>query len=544
MSDERSNFRSSNSSGYGNSGYEGQGQGRGGYDSPGNSSGPYVRPLQQQYSGGGRSGGRSGGEGHGRGEGRGRGVGRGRAEPLLPPEQKQLGTVANIKENFGFIQGGDFGRVFFHFSEVLGPEPLQQGDAVLFGLRDDPRTGKTAAVQIVVVAAEELRSVDVEPGRVVGNIMVAPKRGRRDADAQTGRVQVQLGGEGTEVLSFAANDMVPDSPGLYAGDIVELSVGFERISRRRRACQMAFLESTLPRLQGAAATIKDSFGFINTPDSSEQFFFHFSELPDELRGEGELRVGQEFEFSVMDSEQSRPQPTGGRGGGGGSNLPSAKCAVRLKPLQRGTLDWMESMPGVYVGEIAQVTQDKRRGASGRLACTARVLDESLPPSTEGTSVPAALAASVTDASALQTAPSELHGTMLSFSCSSVEAAVDAVPSNEVSRPAGMSADVRLSAAFSKSTESAETLKAQSLLLPGTYVVFRLQRERPSGQLRAIEVVALSEAEGVREDGVVESIKDGLGYIELVDREGRAFFHVSALPEGVPLSTARFTEVRQ
>lgn len=562
----------------------GGGSGQGGYEDRGEGGG------RQQY-GGGRGGGGGGG-----GRGRGGYGGRGQGVPLLPPEQKHLGSVTHIKDTFGFIQSGECGRVFFHFSESLSTPPLQPGDTVLFGIKEEPRTGKTCAIQVVRVSAEEMRAVDLEPHRIIGNVVAAPRRARRDADTATGRVQVQFvgadGQEGTEILSFAANDMAEGSAIVYAGDIVELSVGVERVSRRRRACSVAFLESTLPKLRGETATLKDSFGFISTPESAEKYFFHFSELPPELRADGALHLGQEFEFHVIEGEAQRPGgqaggAAGGRGGGGGAGAGGgqvARCAVRLKALPRGTVEWTQPVPGLFFGEVQHVAADRRRGALlGKVVCTGRVAQQAVdaaiaaaPPadadadaderaSAHGARAIAALAASVPDASAVPLASAssgaaaaigeaggaggeaaapahgegaaelDFAGQVLSFEQrAAVEVAVEAVASTAAGVSDVRVGDAAAAASASPAAEAGgEAGGAAARLVAGSRALFLLVRERPTGALRAVCVRALAEPAAPREDGVVEQLGEAGGVVECAGRAARALFFPQAFMAAPP-----------
>eukprot|EP00965_Chrysotila_dentata_P141882 4690082-Pleurochrysis_carterae.AAC.2 len=73
----------------------------------------------------------------------------------------QYGTIANLKEGFGFIQpmhmsGESIGEplgdhVFFHFSSLASRDPPRRGDEVSFESDIDQRTGRQAARKVDVV---------------------------------------------------------------------------------------------------------------------------------------------------------------------------------------------------------------------------------------------------------------------------------------------------------------------------------------------------------------------------------------------------------
>ena len=65
----------------------------------------------------------------------------------------QWGFIANLKDNFGFIETlGGKDNLFFHFNAVVGRDRPQLRDEVRFDVEIDRRSGREAASRVFLLA--------------------------------------------------------------------------------------------------------------------------------------------------------------------------------------------------------------------------------------------------------------------------------------------------------------------------------------------------------------------------------------------------------
>lgn len=420
------------------------------------------------------------------------------------PREAHFGTVVNLKDSYGFINAYDSSHLFFHFSQILpAGDHVEPGDAVRFCVRDDPRTGRQCATSVEKVSQEELRALDVDEERLVGNVVVAPHRRRHGGD-MSGLVEVKLERPDglTESLPFGEGDMDASSSvvHLHRGDIVEFSLGVARMTRKRQACRVVYLETTLPRLQGVIYTVKESFGFIVSPETTDQFFFHFSELAPELDPNGEeTLVQRDVSFNVVDKEE---QPAAR----GRDRAHVALCAARVQPLPRGVVVWAEPLAGRFVGKVTQAHVPRKGDRSwgfeppapaGRLVCAGIAQDQG-----QGASAPAPAGAA---------APAEAQVV-------------------EVEVHEGRAFRYVRESPFGGGTADEG---APNPLRPGTEVYFSLCRHRPSGSVLAYDVEETHRGPPlVEERGVISVLKGKFGFVQCQSVDARAFFNMAHIDPDV------------
>ena len=307
-----------------------------------------------------------------------------------------VGRVSALKEGFGFIDPDELAspRIFFHFRDVRDNKQPRVGDEVRYVVELDRRSGREAAMRVDILPPGTLPKPPPPPEMVLQGVV---KRAGRDGQIEQGAPVAAEGGSGSgaaasdgeqrpptprgTVYHYSASEAPNDGPPLQEGDLVEFSVvlgdrgggggeddrgggkgkGGKGGRSGRQALKLKLLKAGggLPRFQGAVSSLKEHFGFLRQADGPGEVFFHFSELPRELRdanGGGGGKGGSQADRQA--------EGGGGEGGGGlrvgdeiefckGKDARSGKeSATRLARLPPGTVHFEVVLPQRFEGTVA------------------------------------------------------------------------------------------------------------------------------------------------------------------------------------------------
>lgn len=223
----------------------------------------------------------------------------------LNSEQREQGYVATLRDGYGFIRCVDReGRMFFHFSEVLGEDKhLLVSDELEFTVVQDPNssnnTNREVAVRIqkltrgsITVSRDQVEKttgyIDKEPPAYQ-----SPMKNGRDPDG--GSIVFDVNGN-KHSIPFQCRDLSEPRYAPKYGDKVEFQISENKKTASRSAANVKLLHrSSSVRYQGFVATIKEAFGFIETADHDKEVFFHFSAFDGEP---GDLDLGDEVEYAL------------------------------------------------------------------------------------------------------------------------------------------------------------------------------------------------------------------------------------------------------
>jgi cold shock CspA family protein len=247
-------------------------------------------------------------------------------------ENREKGIVAAIKEGFGFITCADRDqRMFFHFSEFMKPDvEVKVGDELEFTVVQDPTSAsRQIAIRIVFLPKGSVSFETTLPQRIIGSVEkeAISKQQGKNKEPSPGIIMYDV--NGTKQTIPYTNKAFQGSVPKY-GDKVEFQICESRRNNTKTAVNVKVLSRTpVIRQQGFIATLKDSFGFIETADHDREIFFHFSAFEGDPN---ELDVGEEVEFSL-------------------SKKTSKVSAERLKLLPKGTVAPETILPDVFDGRI-------------------------------------------------------------------------------------------------------------------------------------------------------------------------------------------------
>ena len=249
----------------------------------------------------------------------------------------EAGTIATLKDNFGFIEplreGGTAppgeDNIFFHFSTWCGRDAPRVGDEVSYSIQPDRRTGRDAATRVTPLPPGTLPTPPPPVSIAARAVVQRELRGGRGGDGYGGRLAILPNGVDTvmaigdtasggatrqvEVIPFDARDCERGTQ-FNVGDLVECmltSAPPAGASQQRSASRIRLLErgGGLPREQGVVISLKDNFGFIRPEASVGEVFFHFSEAPRRhdsvAMGEPSLVVGDEVSFVRTTDQRSQ-----------------------------------------------------------------------------------------------------------------------------------------------------------------------------------------------------------------------------------------------
>eukprot|EP00730_Choanoeca_flexa_P018848 TRINITY_DN9187_c0_g1_i1.p1 TRINITY_DN9187_c0_g1~~TRINITY_DN9187_c0_g1_i1.p1 ORF type:complete len:933 (+),score=225.17 TRINITY_DN9187_c0_g1_i1:46-2799(+) len=323
---------------------------------------------------------------------------------------------------------------------------LEVGDVVQCRVAKARRSGKLAAVavrkcetedeQVLAVAARasESRYVGVVEAVTFPDAGVrrggrSPRGGRTEGPSTAIKVigrQLPTGvmnehiRERGQVVVHADNGRGARTPRMFPGD--EVAFGLEKDSRARSprvksVKLVTAIDDTAQRQTGKVSSLKDKYGFIETPNAREERFFHYSELdvPD-----NQLEIGMWMSYVTAKD-------------GDGKTI-----ACRLHQVDSADVNVVEVLePGLYVGEVKRVTGSVDH-PRGRL----KVLEV---PAVEAAPVEPAVV--FADGQPEGTTTSEATATATEVNAEAVSDAVDATPSmssvvaaaNAATEPAATSA---------------------------------------------------------------------------------------------------------
>lgn len=256
---------------------------------------------------------------------------------------KYQGVVCSMKESFGFIERADVVKeIFFHFSEAKIKEELRLGDDVEFIIQT--RNGKEVACNITRLPTGTVIFEDLKPEIMRGQVLKPLDRGtnlRHQTDALPGRIRYRAPDHSEVEISFGDKDQRGDFT-LRHGDWVEFKIATDRRDQLNRATNISLLDESFvvsgeKREQGVIASVKDGFGFLKCAERDPRLFFHFNEVLDVER---EIRVGEEYEFTVIQDQSSTY-----------SN--NRQSAIRMKPLPAGTVQFETRIESNLTGSVTK-----------------------------------------------------------------------------------------------------------------------------------------------------------------------------------------------
>uniref|UniRef100_A0A8C4QDJ2 Cold shock domain containing E1, RNA-binding n=1 Tax=Eptatretus burgeri TaxID=7764 RepID=A0A8C4QDJ2_EPTBU len=314
------------------------------------------------------------------------GLQRATAIELLPAsfansqEKREMGVVAALRDGFGFIKCVEREpRMFFHFSEVLdGANSLHISDEVEFTIAPVPKHSspirethlenptfmerdakyqdallpqRNHAIRIVRLPRGSVVFSTVLESRCVGIVEQeavgpsgwnsaqggsSPGRGK-EKDSELGIILFDEDDE-QKSITFHLKDIesriIPK-----CGDKVEFSLVEMKRSGQRSAVGVRVLgreavgrRSSGGRQMGFIATLKDTFGFIENAQHTQEIFFHYSEFSGDVSA---LELGDAVEFSLG-------KPKG--------NKISAERVAFMNPA---SVPHDEVAPTIYLGRVVR-----------------------------------------------------------------------------------------------------------------------------------------------------------------------------------------------
>ncbi|CAH0547495.1 unnamed protein product [Brassicogethes aeneus] len=259
---------------------------------------------------------------------------------LVSGEKREQGTVASVKEGFGFLKCVEREpRLFFHFNEILDVDrEVQVGDEFEFTVVQDQTTMFTNNRQSAI------RMKWLEPGTVQFEIRIendlsgvvtkeiAPNWSTRSPSktsqsggepaVESGIITYQIYGTKKTIPYYSKDCDIKHYP--RTGDKVEFNINQVKRNKELIATEVQITQScalqtngvknsngngnsaaaaagsgSTPRnaqiYQGFIAALKDGFGFIETIQHDKEVFFHFSNFEGDSNT---LELGQEVEYNV------------------------------------------------------------------------------------------------------------------------------------------------------------------------------------------------------------------------------------------------------
>lgn len=249
-------------------------------------------------------------------------------------ENREKGIVAAVKEGFGFITCSDRDqRMFFHFSELMrNNADVKVGDELEFTVVQDPTSpSRQIAIRIVILPKGSVSFETTLPQRIIGSVekeSISKQQGK-PKEPSPGIIMYDV--NGTKQTIPYTNKAFQGTVPKY-GDKVEFQICESRRNNTKTAVNVKVLSrAPVMKQQGFIATLKDSFGFIETAEHDREIFFHFSAFEGDPT---ELDVGEEVEFTL-------------------SKKTSKVSAEKLKLLPKGTVAPETVLPEVFDGRIVR-----------------------------------------------------------------------------------------------------------------------------------------------------------------------------------------------
>jgi cold shock CspA family protein len=415
---------------------------------------------------------------------------------------------------YGFIAVVDRPEsIFFHFSEVgagFNPEELGAGSEVEFTPDQDRKSRKNIASNVQVLAPGTIKpytlGTTVQSGVVVG--LARPSRAasgqdryshrdsrsRQGSDGFLGQINYKLEDGGSSRIGFPFDAILApssddDGRPMHVGDKVSFQVGADRRDGRTLAREVTIVErAPVDETDGIIKSLKsEGFGFIERADVDKEIFFHLSEF---ARSDAEPRPGDPVRFEVAKNRTGKP------------------VALRVRALAPGSVTFEEVLPEVRTGVISKPlrkARDRRPNPTSRLG---RIIPKC---TSEGKEVAAGAAA----------APTAGAAAGRGGGAGSDDPAAVAVDATKAAAPNHF--------VFGESDVSAESPDDSFAISEGDTVSFQVARDKRTGRQHAVNVLVTEKVavvEETREQGVVQTMKDGFGFIKCADRESRMFFHFS------------------
>lgn len=282
-------------------------------------------------------------------------------------EQRETGTVAAVKEGFGFIKCADReARMFFHFSELLDEGDVHISDEVEFTVVQDPTSvQRSIAIRVKKLPKGSVIFEIVGTETLVGEVEKIPLNmwgrspGRNHSrEHDLGYITYEKNGS-KERIAFHAKDTDLKVPP-EEGDEVSFNIAEIKRDKTTMAVNISVLDRTFdPSKRGYVAVLKESFGFLETEEHDREVFFHYSQFEGDINA---VNIGDEVEFSLV------------RKG-------SKSSAEKVKVIPKGTIPPEKMHPGLlkgkvirplrcidpqqaeYTGLIQEISEDGSEGAS-------------------------------------------------------------------------------------------------------------------------------------------------------------------------------------
>jgi len=322
----------------------------------------------------------------------------------MPLEQGKINTLL---DKFGFIYCADRpSEIFFHYSELnINPDDLNVGDEVEFyvGASAQRRRGGNSDGKEEKLSAYSVKLL--EPGSVQWVVEDEPigtrRRGRvervsrsytrerdRSGGPNEGTIRIIAGDcDGVDASKDKTGSLVRytatnfngsnDSQnsrsnsgnGLARNDLVEFTVVTEKRSGLKYVRDITMIQSERERLEkerektllesatrekGIVISLKDNFGFLRSNKRREEVYFHYSHviLPETVTGEDEERLaeGQNMEFLVVTEKDERRK----------------KCSARqVKFLEEGSVVFEQVLAHGVTGMISKCPSPASVNVGGR-----------------------------------------------------------------------------------------------------------------------------------------------------------------------------------
>ncbi|PIK55534.1 putative cold shock domain-containing protein E1 isoform X2 [Apostichopus japonicus] len=252
-------------------------------------------------------------------------------------EQRETGTVAAVKEGFGFIKCADReARMFFHFSELLDEGDVHISDEVEFTVVQDPASvQRSIAIRVKKLPKGTVIFEIIGSETFVGEVEKIPLNmwgrspGRNhNREHDLGCIIYERDGA-RETVAFHAKDTDLKVPP-EEGDEVSFNIAEIKRDKTSMAVNISVLDRTFdPSKRGYVAVLKESFGFLETEEHDREVFFHYSQFDGEVNA---LCVGDEVEFSL-------------------ARKGSKASAERVKLIPKGTIPAEKIQPGLLKGKV-------------------------------------------------------------------------------------------------------------------------------------------------------------------------------------------------
>jgi len=212
---------------------------------------------------------------------------------LVTPTQlpREVGVVSSVKNSFGFIKCTDRDEeVYFHFSEMDNPDNVTPGTELEFSVVKNSWFKKLLAIRIKTLGKGSVKFSNKQEAKQVG-IVDRELRGR-GRDGFGGKISYKTEERDDAPFSLAdfnGEDVDPRFT-LRRGDRVQFTLVEDPRTKALRATNI------IPQTEvGVVSTTKENFGFIRLQTSSDEIFFHQSEVGGNLS----LNPGDQVEFHTV-----------------------------------------------------------------------------------------------------------------------------------------------------------------------------------------------------------------------------------------------------